>query len=142
MRIANGAARIDVGSFVHRYETLLTLDRRTGSRPLGGTWFETHNPYTGEAWAEIASGSAADVDAAVQAAHRAFTEGPWSKFTATERGALLRRVGDLIARDARRLAEIEVRDNGKLLAEMLGQLHYIPSGSTTSAGWRTRSRGA
>ncbi|WP_431513756.1 aldehyde dehydrogenase [Variovorax sp. DAIF25] len=94
--------------------------------PLGGSWFETHNPYTGEAWAEIASGSAADVDAAVQAAHRAFTEGPWSKLTATERGALLRRVGDLIARDARRLAEIEVRDNGKLLAEMLGQLNYIP----------------
>jgi aldehyde dehydrogenase (NAD+) len=46
--------------------------------------------------------------------------------TATQRGALMRKLGDLIARDAARLAEVEVRDNGKLLAEMLGQLNYIP----------------
>jgi len=94
--------------------------------PQSGVWFETHNPYTGEAWAEIASGTATDVDAVVQSAHRAFSQGPWSKMTATQRGALLRRVGDLIARDAHRLAELEVRDNGKLIAEMLAQLNYIP----------------
>jgi aldehyde dehydrogenase (NAD+) len=46
--------------------------------------------------------------------------------TATERGRRLYRLGDLIARDAKRLAEIEVRDNGKLFAEMNGQLNYIP----------------
>lgn len=89
-------------------------------------WFDTYNPFTGEPWAEISQGSAVDVDAAVQAAHRALTVGPWSRLTATQRGALLRKVADLIARDALRLAEIEVRDNGKLLAEMLGQLNYIP----------------
>jgi aldehyde dehydrogenase (NAD+) len=94
--------------------------------PHGQTWFDTHNPFTSEPWAQIAQGSAQDVDAAVQAAHRAFSAGPWSQLTATQRGALLRKVGDLIARDARRLAEIEVRDNGKLMAEMLGQLNYIP----------------
>lgn len=96
------------------------------SAPRSGTWFETHNPYTGQAWAEIASGNADDVDAAVEAAHRAFTGGPWAALTATQRGALLRRVGDLIARDAAKLAMLEVQDNGKLLAEMLGQLNYIP----------------
>ncbi|MBC7636874.1 MAG: aldehyde dehydrogenase, partial [Acetobacteraceae bacterium] len=36
------------------------------------------------------------------------------------------KLGDLVARDARKLAETEVRDNGKLIAEMEGQLNYIP----------------
>src|SRR5690606_17229657 len=75
-------------------------------------------------WAKIARGRTADVDAAVVAAHEALE--PWGELTASQRGLLLHRLGDLIARDARRLAEIEVRDNGKLLTEMLGQLQYIP----------------
>ena len=94
--------------------------------PESRNWFDSYNPFTAQPWAKIAQGNAADVDAAVQAAQRAFSSGPWSQMTPTERGALLRKVGDLIARDARRLAEIEVRDNGKLIAEMLGQLNYIP----------------
>ena len=61
-----------------------------------------------------------------RAAHQALTSGPWSELTATQRGALMRRLGDLIARDAARLAATEVRDNGKLLAEMRGQLDYLP----------------
>ena len=46
--------------------------------------------------------------------------------TASQRGMLLRRLGDLIARDAAKLAATEVRDNGKLIAEMQGQLNYMP----------------
>ncbi|MGH8784506.1 MAG: aldehyde dehydrogenase [Cupriavidus necator] len=91
-----------------------------------GRWFETQNPYTGRTWAEVARGNEADVDRAVQAADAAFRSGPWSEMTATQRGALLRRLGDLIARDAERLAEFEVQDNGKLLAEMGAQLKYLP----------------
>ena len=94
--------------------------------PVAGNWFETQNPYTGEAWAEIPKGDAHDVDAAVQAAHRALTTGPWPELTATQRGALMRKLGDLIARDAAKLAATEVRDNGKLIAEMQGQLNYLP----------------
>src|SRR5215471_7850524 len=52
--------------------------------------------------------------------------GPWPKLNATQRGALMRKLGDLIAANAERLAEIEVRDNGKLISEMRGQLNYIP----------------
>lgn len=96
--------------------------------PSSASWFETQNPFTGKTWAEIPKGNAQDVDRAVQAAHRALTEGPWSEMTASQRGMLLHRLGDLIARDARKLAETEVRDNGKLYAEMLGQLNYIPIG--------------
>jgi acyl-CoA reductase-like NAD-dependent aldehyde dehydrogenase len=94
--------------------------------PLGSTWFETQNPYTGEAWAEIPRADGRDVDRAVRAAHRAFTEGPWAEMTPSQRGALMRKLGDLIARDAAKLAETEVRDNGKLYAEMHAQLTYIP----------------
>lgn len=94
--------------------------------PASGQWFQTENPFTGQAWAEIPRGNASDVDRAVQAAHQALTQGAWAEMTATQRGHLLRRLGDLIARDARKLAETEVRDNGKLLAEMLAQLNYIP----------------
>jgi len=94
--------------------------------PQGSAWFETQNPYTGTTWAEIPRGDARDVDAAVQAAHRALTSGPWAEMTATQRGALMRKLGDLITREATRLAATEVRDNGKLLAEMQGQLNYIP----------------
>ena len=50
----------------------------------------------------------------------------WRRLSASARGALLRRFGDLVAREADRLAEIEVRDNGKLIAEMRAQLRYLP----------------
>ena len=89
-------------------------------------WFDSFNPFTGEVWAQIARCGEADVDRAVNAAHKAFSSGPWSRLTATERGALLRKLGDLIARDATKLAQMEVRDNGKLIAEMAAQLNYIP----------------
>ncbi|RZT35572.1 aldehyde dehydrogenase [Cupriavidus agavae] len=91
-----------------------------------GRWFETHNPYTGQPWAGVARGGTADVDRAVRAADRAFRSGPWAEMTATQRGALLRKLGDLIAENADRLAEFEVQDNGKLLAEMGAQLKYLP----------------
>lgn len=82
--------------------------------PAGLAWFETQNPYTGQAWAEIPRGDARDVDLAVQAAHQALTSGPWAEMTPTQRGASMRKLADLIERDASRLAAIEVRDNGKL----------------------------
>ncbi|NYT22702.1 aldehyde dehydrogenase [Alcaligenaceae bacterium] len=110
--------------------------------PQSGVWFETQNPYTGEAWAEIPRGNARDVDAAVQAAHDALTSGSWAELTATQRGALLRKLGDLVARDAARLAAIEVRDNGKLLAEMQGQLNYIPQWFYYYGGLADKVQGA
>lgn len=91
-----------------------------------GETFESFNPYTGEVWAHVARCDENDVALAVTAARNAFDDGPWRKMTATQRGAKLRRLGDLIARDADILAEIEVRDNGKLYAEMQTQLRYIP----------------
>ena len=92
----------------------------------GGETFETYNPYTAKPWALIPKGSAADVEHAVEAADQAFNTGDWPKLTATQRGALLRRLADLLSENAAHLAEIEVRDNGKLIAEMSAQMGYMP----------------
>lgn len=92
----------------------------------GGQWFDSLNPFTGEPWAQMPRATAADVDAAVRAAHDAFRTGPWSTMTPSARGLLLHRLGDLIAANAEHLAETEVKDNGKLKAEMLGQMKYLP----------------
>lgn len=105
-------------------------------------WFDSYNPFTGEVWAQIARGTVEDVDRAAQAAHRAFTHGPWSSFSATQRGMLLHRIGNVVAREARRLAETEVRDNGKLMAEMLGQLNYIPDWFHYFGGLADKIQGA
>ncbi len=95
--------------------------------PTSGEYFPTDNPFTGAPWAEVARGGAEDVKAAVDAADRALTSGPWADYTASQRGALLHEIGRLVAEHAERLAAIEVRDNGKLIAEMLTQLRYIPN---------------
>ncbi len=91
-----------------------------------GEWFDSFDPFTGEVWSQVAAGGTTDVNRAVEAAHRAFTQGPWSEMTASERGMLVHKLGDLIARDAKKLAEMEVQDNGKLIAEMQGQVNYVP----------------
>ncbi|CAH1666354.1 Aldehyde dehydrogenase [Chelatococcus asaccharovorans] len=95
-------------------------------RSSAGRWFESKNPCTGEAWARLPRADASDVDRAVQAADKAFRTGPWSKMIASDRGLLLHRLGDLIAANATHLADLEVRDNGKLMTEMLGQMRYLP----------------
>jgi aldehyde dehydrogenase (NAD+) len=91
---------------------------------ISGEYFPTENPYTGETWAFISRGDAADVDAAVAAAKRA-GEGQWGSLSATERGRLMRRLADLILEEAAHLAEIEMTDNGKLYAEALVQARYM-----------------
>ncbi|MFZ9640474.1 MAG: aldehyde dehydrogenase [Hylemonella sp.] len=94
--------------------------------PVEGQWIDTIDPYTGKAWAQIPRGTAKDVDLAVQAASRALREGPWASMSATQRGKLMIKLADLVVANAERLAEIEVRDNGKLMAEMRGQVNYHP----------------
>ncbi|HWL99828.1 MAG TPA: aldehyde dehydrogenase [Nocardioidaceae bacterium] len=108
---------------MQRYEMFVDGKNR---EPAGGEWFDTDNPFTGTPWAQVARGGADDVADAVDAAQRALDSGSWPELTASARGALLRRLGDTIAANARRLAEIEVRDNGKLFTEMYGQLRYLP----------------
>lgn len=101
---------------------------------IGGEWrdaadgrtFQSFSPCTGQPWAELPRAGAADVDAAVEAAHAAFTSGPWAAMLPSQRGLLLHRMGDIIAANAEQLARLEVQDNGKLMVEMLTQMRYLP----------------
>jgi (Z)-2-((N-methylformamido)methylene)-5-hydroxybutyrolactone dehydrogenase len=89
--------------------------------PAADGYFETENPYTGAAWARVANATAADVDRAVRAAHRAMSAAGWRK-APVERAALLRRLGDLVKANVEKLAAAEVRDNGKTIGEMRTQM--------------------
>ena len=92
--------------------------------PADDRWLDTVDPYRDEVWAQIPASSPQDAEMAVAAARRAFSSGPWAAMTATERGRIMARVADLLIENNERLAEIEVRDNGKLLQEMRGQVRY------------------
>src|SRR5690348_262737 len=91
---------------------------------LSGKTFESLNPYTGKPWARLADGGPEDVDAAVAAARAAF-EGPWGRMSGFERAAVMRKIATAIGDNAERLALLEVRDSGKLMREMLGQLNVL-----------------
>ena len=106
-----------------------------------GKTMESLNPYSGKPWATVPDGTKEDVNAAVAAARAAFDHGPWSKMTATQRAALLRKLGDIIKRDAEELARCESRDNGKLYREMLGQWQYIPEWFYYYAGMADKLQG-
>ena len=90
----------------------------------GGT-FESVNPATEAAWATIPAATADDVDRAVKAAHRAFTEGPWASTTPTQRGKYLRKLGDILAENSEKLGLIESVDTGKMAKETKWQAAYI-----------------
>ena len=90
-----------------------------------GKTFESINPSDGKPWAVVPEADEVDVDTAVKAAHRAFTEGPWSTMTATERGKLLRRLGDVLSEHSESLGHCETVDTGKLFKETRWQARYI-----------------
>lgn len=90
--------------------------------PSTGNWFDTTEPFSGKAWARIARGGPEDARKAVDTAYDAYRSDAWRGLTATQRGGLLRRLGDLVKQNADRLGQIEQRDNGKLITEVRGQV--------------------
>ncbi|MEW6644994.1 MAG: aldehyde dehydrogenase [Pseudomonadota bacterium] len=106
-----------------------------------GAWFDSLDPFSGEAWAAIPRGNASDVDDAVAAAAAAL-EGPWSRLSGTDRGAVLHKLGELIDKNAESLAVVESRDNGKLYSEVLGQVKYVAKYFYYYAGLADKIQGA
>jgi aldehyde dehydrogenase (NAD+) len=106
------------------FEFDLVIGGETAAAASGST-YDSVDPYTGRPWARVPDGGPADVDRAVAAA-RAALNGSWGDLTATARGKLLWRLGEIIAREAENLAELEVRDGGKLAREMVGQMKALP----------------
>src|SRR6266849_3123157 len=83
--------------------------------PADGKYFETADPSTGERIADIAQGSAADIDAAVKAARTALPG--WQKLTPHARSRFLYALARQIQKHSRRLAVLETTDNGKPIRE-------------------------
>jgi phenylacetaldehyde dehydrogenase len=107
-----------------------------------GKTFAVYDPATAMHLATVAEGDAADIDAAVRAARVALEQGSWSRMSASERGRIIHRIGDLIYENLEELAQLESLDNGKpasvaraadvpLSADMF---HYM-------AGWATKIEG-
>lgn len=124
---------------MERFENLIGGRKRPSA---SGRWMPSLDPYRNTDWCEIPDGNAEDVDAAVQAAKAAFRSPTWAGLSATGRGALLHRLADLIAENAERLAALEVRDNGKLIGEMLVQLQTIPQWFRYYGGLADKVEGA
>lgn len=104
--------------------------------------FKTFHPSTGDVICEVAESSEADVEKAALAAKDAFENGVWGKMDASERAKYIYKLGELIERDQQILAEIDSIDNGKPIAELIGndlpnaynQFYYY-------AGWATKNMG-
>jgi aldehyde dehydrogenase (NAD+)/phenylacetaldehyde dehydrogenase len=109
-----------------------------------GESFSSLNPATGELLAELALANEQDVDAAVEAAHQAYYQGPWGqKYLAGNRAELLFKLADLIDQHADTLAELETLDNGKpYRVARKGDLPYVTKHLRYQAGWADKIEGS
>ena len=108
----------------------------------GSATFESVDPATGAPWAVMPAATPEDVDRAVKAAHRAFSDPAWADMSATQRGRLLYRLADLIAEAAPRLAELDSQDTGKIIRETSAQTAYVADYYRYYAGLADKVEGA
>ena len=107
-----------------------------------GARLDSVNPATGDVWATAAVAGETEVNRAVAAARRALREGPWAQMNATERGKMIRRLGDLIVEHSQHLGEIETIDSGKLAKETRAQTGYVADYYYYFAGLADKIQGA
>src|ERR1700722_19541529 len=107
-----------------------------------GKTFPVYNPASGTVIANVPEADKADVDLAVAAARRAFDDRRWTKVSRSERGRMLWRLADLIARDLEDRAELEPIDNGKPYAvARVADLPLAVDMFRYMAGWATKITG-
>ena len=118
----------------------LYIEGRWGSARGGGRR-EIRCPADRSLVAEIDEAGPEDTEAAIDAARKAFDEGPWPSGSALERGALLHRVGDLLTRDKAAIARAESLDTGKRFVEseydvddVAGVFHHYGNVAAEDAG--------
>jgi phenylacetaldehyde dehydrogenase len=110
---------------------------------VSGKTFDSIDPATGEVLARVAEGDRADIDLAVKAARRAFESGPWSRMTASQRGRVIWKIGDLIEEHTEEFAELETLDNGKPIS--ISRVADVPLAADLfryMAGWATKIEGS
>jgi 4-(gamma-glutamylamino)butanal dehydrogenase len=84
---------------------------------VSGRTFVTENPATGRPITAIAAGDAADIDAAVAAARRAFEDGRWSRLAPAERKTRLLGFAERIEANLEELATLEALEAGKPITD-------------------------
>ncbi|QHJ69201.1 betaine-aldehyde dehydrogenase [Planococcus halotolerans] len=92
---------------------------------VSGKTREIINPYDQEIIAVVPDGDERDAQAAIAAAREAFDNGDWAFAPATERGAIVRKIAELIERDKEELAHLESLDTGKTVEESKGDMDDI-----------------
>jgi aldehyde dehydrogenase (NAD+) len=107
-----------------------------------GKTFPTINPATGEVLAHIAEAGEADADLAVRAARKAFEAGPWAEMSASDRGKILWKLGDLVDKYNEELGTLETLDNGKPIFESRQvDMPMVAEVLRYYAGWATKIHG-
>ncbi len=130
--------------------TAATIQPKPGKLFIGGKWvdastgktFPTVNPATEETITSIAEGDERDVDAAVAAARKAFETGPWPEMSASDRGRILWKIGDLVDKYNEELGTLETLDNGKPIFESrYVDMPMVAEVFRYYAGWATKIHG-
>jgi aldehyde dehydrogenase (NAD+) len=110
--------------------------------PASGETYATVNPATEEVSAHVAKGDERDVDLAVQAARRAFDQGPWPRMAAAERARVLWKLADLIGANLDEMARLESVNTGKTLFDSgKVELPFAAEVFRYYAGWTTKIHG-
>jgi acyl-CoA reductase-like NAD-dependent aldehyde dehydrogenase len=86
-------------------------------------WFAAINPYSREEWAQVPQATPGQVADAIAAARKAYAS-VWSKTSGLVRATLLNKLADLLDAQAERMAIMESTDNGKIIRETRGQMHF------------------
>jgi 5-carboxymethyl-2-hydroxymuconic-semialdehyde dehydrogenase len=89
------------------------------ARP-GRDYFETVNPANQDVLAEVARGTAEEIDAAVLAAKAAFPA--WAAKSPAQRANLIRKLGELISKHVPEISETETKDTGQVISQTRKQL--------------------
>ena len=85
--------------------------------PVGGEYFDVISPVTGLPYTKAARSNEADVELALDAAHKAADK--WGKTAPAERANLLLKIADRLEQNLELLATAETIDNGKPIRETI-----------------------
>jgi acyl-CoA reductase-like NAD-dependent aldehyde dehydrogenase len=108
-----------------------------------GATFDVIAPATGSVIGEAAAASAGDVDRAVRAAHRQFTDGEWSRMSGADRGKLLWRLADLVEQNLEWLSRLESLDVGRPFGEAFhAEMPLVADTLRHFAGWADKLTGS
>jgi betaine-aldehyde dehydrogenase len=107
--------------------------------PKSGRYADTLNPANGQSLGKVADASAEDIDAAVAAAKQAFRE--WKRVLPFERAKMLRRIAEVLRKNANELAMIDAADCGNPVTEMVGDAMAAAAQLDFFAGFVTEMKG-